>query len=250
MKTYTKEQLINFEKEVIKEFKKGETYGAVHLSGGNEEQLINIFKDIKDNDWVFSTHRSHYHALLKSGNKKWLIDGIIKQSNSSHINSKKYKIFTSAIVGGIIPIALGTAMALKMRMPKPTGDKGIDRKSAIKYSLDVVKGNIPHVWCFVGDMASEMGCLSEALKYANGENLPITFIIEDNNLGCNTPTSEVWKKGCCDILEEYLEQSRFFPKIIYYKYKRYYPHYGIGEWVILKDKNVKTQGDYSTHKLK
>ncbi len=113
-----KQDLINFEKEVIQEWKKGETYGPVHLSGGNEEQLIKIFKKIKPQDWVFSTHRSHYHALLKSKNKKWLLNEILVKANSSHINSKKYKIFTSAIVGGNIPIALGTAMGIKRKERK------------------------------------------------------------------------------------------------------------------------------------
>jgi len=210
--------LINFEQEVISEYKKGETYGPVHLSGGNEEQLLEIFKNIKDNDWVFSTHRSHYHAYLKSKNRKWVMNEVIKNANSSHINSKKYKFFTSAIVGGIIPIALGVAMGIKM------------------------KNKSDHVWCFVGDMAAEMGCFEEAWKYALGEKLPITFIIEDNDLGCNTPVNEVWKlRG---------KNSEGYLKIIYYKYIRKYPHYGIGEWITFKNTSLKTKGDYVAEKIK
>jgi len=228
MKQFTKEDLINFEKEVIAKFKEGNTYGPVHLSGGNEEQLLEIFKKIKPQDWVFSTHRSHYHALLKSGDREWLMNEIIVKANSSHINSKKYKIFTSAIVGGIIPIALGTAL-------------GIKRKEKKYNYIDT-----EHVWCFVGDMASEMGCFAEAIKFAYGEKLPITFIIEDNQLGCNTPTREVWKKSCCEILDD----DKFNPpKIIYYKYKRYYPHYGIGEFVTFKKGNIKSKGDYQAYKV-
>jgi len=115
MKQFTKQELIDFESEVVRKYKEGNTYGPVHLSGGNEEQLLEIFKNIKERDWVFSTHRSHYHALLKSGNKDWLMNEIIVNANSSHINSAKYKIFTSAIVGGIIPIALGTALGIKLK---------------------------------------------------------------------------------------------------------------------------------------
>lgn len=212
-----KEDLINFEKEVIKEWEKGETYGPVHLSGGNEEQLIEIFKNIKKNDWVFSTHRSHYHALLKSQDKKWLINEIINKANSSHINSKKHKIFTSAIVGGNIPIALGTALAIKRKRHKQ------------------------HVWCFVGDMASEMGYFYEALKYAYGENLPITFIIENNELGCETPTRKVWKENWNDDLEFVTSN------IIYYTYKRHLPHCGTGKWLKFK-KGFKSTGNYDAIK--
>lgn len=213
---FTKKDLLNFEKEVIKQFKKGETYGPVHLSGGNEDELLKIFKLINKNDWVFSTHRSHYHSLLKSQDKKWLMNEIIKEANSSHINSKKHKIFTSAIVGGIIPIALGVAMGIKRKKKK---DK---------------------VYCFVGDFAAQMGCFNEAAKYAEGEKLPITFIIENNNIGCNTPLISVWKKPTMPATEN----------IIYYEYKRKYPHYGIGEWVIMADEKLKTKGDYNSEKIK
>jgi pyruvate dehydrogenase E1 component alpha subunit len=212
----TKEDLINFEKKVVQEYKKGETYGPVHLSGGNEDELICIFKNIKKDDWVFSTYRSHYHALLKSNNKKWLMNEIIKKANSSHINSKKYKIFTSAIVGGSISIALGVALGIKL------------------------KGRKEKVWCFVGDGASEMGQYWEALKYANNFDLPITFIIENNKIMCNSPTKEVWGR------QTFVKNK----KQIVYNYKRIYPHFGIGEWITFKHKRMKTQGDYSAYKTK
>jgi pyruvate dehydrogenase E1 component alpha subunit len=207
------DDLIKFEEKVVTEYKKGFTYGPVHLSGGNEEQLIKIFKDIKRNDWVFSTHRSHYHALLKSKDKEWLMNEIIKKANSSHINSRKYKIFTSAIVGGIIPIALGVAYSIKLKKQKSK------------------------VYCFVGDMASEMGCFNEAVKYAINFDLPIIFVIEDNGLGCNSPTEIVWGNKL------YYKSD----KVIYYRYVRKYPHYGVGEFIKLQNK-LKTEGDYNVFK--
>ena len=60
-----KKDLIAFEKKVQEAYEAGEIRAPVHLSGNNEEQLIKIFKKIKKNDWVFSTWRNHYHALLK-----------------------------------------------------------------------------------------------------------------------------------------------------------------------------------------
>jgi len=212
--------LQNFESEVIRKYKEGNTYGPVHLSGSEdgsqEEALINIFKKIDKKDWVFTTHRSHYHALLKSQNKKWLMNEIIVKAQSSHINSKKYKIFSSAIVGGIIPIALGVAMGIKLT-------KGKEK-----------------VWCFIGDMAAHMGQFLEAVKYSYIFALPITFVIEDNGLGCNTPTEEVWSCAGNPCL--------CYNNVIKYKYKRKYPHYGIGEWIIFKDKKVKGVGDYNAYK--
>ena len=224
---FNKQDLIDFEKEVITEWEKGETYGPIHLSGGNEDQLINIFKNIKKNDWIFSTHRSHYHALLKSKDKKWLMKEIIVKSNSSHINSKKYKIFTSAIVGGNIPIALGVALAMKRKKKKN------------------------HVWCFVGDMASKMGGFHEAVTYALGQDLPITFIIENNRLGCETPTTNVWNKKENIVYAQYIQGHMHnignHTEIINYRYERKYPHVGTGKWLKFK-KKFKSTGGYDAFK--
>ena len=60
----SKEDLIAFEDDIIKHWEAGEIRGHIHLSHGNEEQLIEVFKKISPTDWVFSTWRSHYHALL------------------------------------------------------------------------------------------------------------------------------------------------------------------------------------------
>jgi len=196
----TKQQLLDFEKDIADTYSEGKIMAPVHLTGSingeQEEALIKIFKKIKDNDWVFSTHRSHYHALLKSNNPEWVKSEILAK-RSININSKKHKIFTSAIVGGNLPIALGVAMALKRKKSK---DK---------------------VYCFTGDMASEMGVYWEGLKYAENFDLPITFIIEDNGFGVNTKTEEAWGKRT--ILKS--------KKQIIYNYTRKYPHYGINKWV-------------------
>lgn len=192
-----KKQLIDFEKDIVENYEDAKIKGPVHLCGGNEDQLIEIFKKVKKNDWVFSTHRSHYHALLHSNNPEWVKSEIFAK-RSSHINSAKYKIFTSAIVGGNLPIALGVAKAIKMR-------KGKDR-----------------VWCFLGDMASQMGIADECHKYAHNFNLPITFIIEDNKFGVYTPTEKIW-----GITQKIKRPNH----VIKYDYKRKYPHYGTGKWI-------------------
>jgi hypothetical protein len=100
------------------------------------------------------------------------------------------------------------------------------------------------VYVFIGDMASEMGCFNEAVKFAIGKQLPITFIIEDNEIGCNTPTFEVW--GLRTHHDEYKKFGSV--EIIHYHYKRYYPHYGIGEFVTFKKGNIKSKGDYQAYK--
>ena len=201
------QDLINFEKDIFNNYSEGKIQAPVHLTGSvdgeQEEELLKIFKNIKKGDWVFSTHRSHYHSLLKSQDKDW-VKGEIFNKRSSHLNSNKHKIFTSAIVGGCLPIALGTAFALKKKRSK--------RK----------------VWCFVGDMAANMGIFNECFKYALANNLPITFVVENNTWGVYTPTNKVWgfKNG-----NNIIYQINNNIKLIIYNYKRKYPHYGVGKWI-------------------
>ena len=104
-------KLINFELKVKKVYENGKIKAPIHLSGNNEKHLIKIFKKIKRTDWVFSTWRNHYHALLHGVDENWLYKEII-MGRSMGIISKKNKFYSSAIVGGILPIALGVAKSI------------------------------------------------------------------------------------------------------------------------------------------
>ena len=92
MNKFGKNDLIEFEKEIKKIYEKGEIRAPIHLSGNNEDQLIKIFKKIKKHDWVFSTWRNHYHALLKGIPPKWLKKEILA-GRSMGINSLKHKFY-------------------------------------------------------------------------------------------------------------------------------------------------------------
>ena len=62
---WTVESLKNFESEIGDIFNAGKIKAPVHLSDGNEEGLINVFKNVSSADWVLCSWRSHYQALLK-----------------------------------------------------------------------------------------------------------------------------------------------------------------------------------------
>ena len=110
----SRQELIGFEEEIKNIFLEGKIRGPVHLSRGNENPLIRIFQQIKKEDWVFSTHRSHYHALLKGIEPEWIRNEILA-GRSICLNNKEFNFLTSAIVGGTLPIALGLAMAIKRK---------------------------------------------------------------------------------------------------------------------------------------
>ena len=156
-----KSELIAFEREVADRFERGEIRGPVHLSGGNEAQLIEIFREVPKDAWVFSTWRSHYHALLH-GVPPEKVMAQIMAGRSMNLNFPEHRFLTSAIVGGILPIACGLAYA----------------------------GN--RVWCFIGDMTASIGTYMDANKLARRNNLSINFVVENNGLSTNTPTDEAW----------------------------------------------------------
>jgi TPP-dependent pyruvate/acetoin dehydrogenase alpha subunit len=192
----TREELIAFEEEIKEIYLAGKIKAPVHFVGGNEETLIHIFENVEPNDWVFSTHRSHYHALLKGVPKEWLKKEIV-EGRSIGIYNAECKFFSSAIVGGCIPIAVGVAAALHRQ--RDDNDK---------------------VWVFVGEMAAETGIFHECTKYAAKNELPITFVVEDNKFSVNSPTEEVWGR---------FEHE---PDIIRYSYSRTFPHQGTGKFVV------------------
>jgi TPP-dependent pyruvate/acetoin dehydrogenase alpha subunit len=193
---YTSDELIAFEDNIVEHWEKGEIQGPVHLCNGNEEQLLEISKRMNDVDWVFSTWRSHYHALIKGVSPIWLKQEIL-DGRSITIVSEKDKFYASAIVSSIIPIAVGAAMAIKNN------------------------GGTEKVWCFVGDMAFETGQFYEMHKYATNLNLPIIFVVEDNGVSTNTPTIETWGGLKREIPSN----------VIWYNYKNKWPHYGTGKWI-------------------
>lgn len=200
----TKQDLINFECQIADMFNAGKLPRVVHLSGGNEDQLIEIFKEIKPEDWVFSTWRSHYHALLKGMEPESLKAKIIA-GQSMHVMDKSLNFFSSAIVGGCCPIAVGVAMGLQ--------------KKFLSHLSDV----LPHVWCFIGDGATDQGVFWESARYVDAHELPCTFILEDNSLAVDTPSSIRYG--------EYNRCLNTLKCLRYYAYERKYPHCQTGVWV-------------------
>ena len=210
-----KRKLLAFEEDISSLYERKMIRAPVHLAGNNEEQLIKTFKNIQIDDWVCTSYRNHYHALLKGIPSDWIKDRILKGS-SMFLMNREHKFFSSAIVPGQLPVALGIAQALKLQ------------------------GSKNKVWAFCGDMAAESGVFYEVTKYAAGHKLPIKFVVEDDGLSVYTPTRDVWPASVFEKEPEEKIGAHSFPKtreentdgaILRYKYKRKWPHHGIGLWI-------------------
>ena len=216
----TKEELIAFENELADLFKQGKILTPIHLGGDNEEQLINIFKDVKKDDWILCTWRNHYQWLL-SGRSPEVLKAKIMNVSSMHVFDDHF--FTSAIVGGIAPIAVGLAWAIKR------GEVGrlCSMHRDYDQNCDICNATMTKdtkVWCFLGDMGASTGIAMESMRYACGHNLPVVFVIEDNGLSVRTDTKQAW--GCGDCERSFFCTPGRFKKVEY-KYNRKYNHAGV-----------------------
>ena len=207
----TKEELISFEKDIAEIFATGVIRAPVHLRSGREENLIGIFNNhnIGDDDWVFGYWDSHEIALLK-GVPREQVKASILAGNSIALSFPDYNILCSGIVGSLMGVAVGTAWALKQQC-KP--------------------GRVFH---FCGEMSAETGIFHEAVKYAYNWNLPIKFIVGDNDLSVMTPTREVWGNGEPWFTDRRVSTQSWYDwqsKIIYFKYTNGFPHSGLGKLI-------------------
>jgi len=205
-----KQDLLDFEQSIVGLYKDCKLPFLFHLSGGNEDQLIEIFKEIKEGDYVLSTHRNHYHALLHGIPADELRNRIL-DGRSMFIYDRQKNFFTSAIIGGTVAIAAGIALALKK------------------------KGSKQKVWCFVGDGTEDSGHLFEAARYVEGFDLPCTYIIEDNNRSVTTTSDERWGGA---------RNPAWFSCVRKYIYNITWPHARTDDIIDLKRTVVKTHEDY------
>lgn len=189
-----KRDLIDFEREIADLFNAKKIPAVIHLYSGGEDELIEIFKNIRPQDWVLGSWRSHYECLLKGVPREELKAAILA-GNSIHLCFPKQRILCSGIVGGTAPIAVGLALAAHRRKEDT------------------------HVHCFIGDMTSETGIVHECMKYSENFMLPLTFWIADNGRSATTDTKKVWG------LKKLTHQPSFA-----YEMGRY-AHAGTDKWV-------------------
>jgi pyruvate dehydrogenase E1 component alpha subunit len=167
-----------FEERVKFLFLEGAMPGTIHQCQGQEATATGVCASLNADDWITSTFRGHGHALAKGLTARELLDelfgartGCCKgKGGSMHVgNMKKGMVPAIAIVAGGIPLAVGMALAIKMR------------------------GAPQVVACFFGDGAVAEGAFHEALNMAALWKLPVLFVCENNLYGASTHVSKVMK---------------------------------------------------------
>jgi len=185
MKSYPKEFLIGLyrtmvrirlcEESLVEPILNGEVLSPVHLYSGEEAVATGVCAALSEEDYIFGTHRSHGHYLAKGGSMGELIAEIYgKETGCSRgrggsmhiIEPTKGMMGAAPIVAGTISLALGAALASRIR-----------REKRVSVS-------------FFGDGATGEGVLYESLNFAALKRLPILFVCENNLYSTHMPIRE------------------------------------------------------------
>ena len=132
--------------------------GHFHVYIGQEATGVAVCEALQKDDFVFSTHRNHGHVIAKGGDPGKVLAEIIGRetgycrgrAGTFHVAAPDLKIIhTSAIVGGCLALAAGTAFASQVQETR---------------AVSVV---------FFGDGAMEEGVFYESLNIAFACTQPI-----------------------------------------------------------------------------
>jgi TPP-dependent pyruvate/acetoin dehydrogenase alpha subunit len=172
LRAYRQMKLIReFEERLHVEIATGEIPGFTHLYAGQEAIAVGVCDQLSDADYIVSTHRGHGHCIAKGcdvlgmmkeiyGRRDGLCHG---KGGSMHIaDMTKGMLGANAIVGGGPPIAVGAAIACKLR------------------------GNHHVSVAFGGDGSANQGTVFEAMNMAVVLKVPAIFILENNGYSEHT----------------------------------------------------------------
>jgi pyruvate dehydrogenase E1 component alpha subunit len=154
-----------FEEKCVELYSGGAIRGFVHLYIGEEAIAVGALQALTLDDPVVATYREHGQALARGVPPGEVMAEMFgKAEGCSHGRGGSMHLFHAptkfyggnAIVGGGLPLAVGFALADKMR--------GIDRVTA----------------CFFGDGAVAEGEFHETMNLAALWQLPVLFLCENN----------------------------------------------------------------------
>jgi TPP-dependent pyruvate/acetoin dehydrogenase alpha subunit len=151
-------------------YARGLMAGTVHTSIGQEACAVGVVAALdKDRDVIFSSHRAHGHFLAYCDDVEGLVAELLGRrtgvvggvGGTQHLHTRN--LYTNGIQGGIVPNAVGAALAEKL-----------DGSGAI-------------VTVFLGDGTLGEGVVYESMNMASLWQLPVLFVLEDNHYAQSTP---------------------------------------------------------------
>ncbi|NLC52304.1 MAG: hypothetical protein GX764_08405 [Firmicutes bacterium] len=159
-----------FEEKVLDLFSKNLVSGTTHTYIGQEATAVALMEHVKENDIVFSNHRCHGHYLAYGGPPELLLGEILTKEcgmcrgngGSQHLHYRNF--YTNGVQGGTVPNGVGMAWSEK------------------------TKGTDHIVVVFMGDGTLGQGVVYESFNIASLFELPVLFVIENNQYAMSTRT--------------------------------------------------------------
>lgn len=157
-----------FEDRLHLENTTGDIPGFIHLYAGEEAIAVGVCDNLRDTDYIASTHRGHGHCLAKGCGIRPMMceifgkdEGLCRgKGGSMHIADLSVGMLgANGIVGGGPPLVVGAALSAQY-----LGTDGV----AVS---------------FTGDGGSNQGLVFEAINMAVVLNLPVVFVFENNGMG-------------------------------------------------------------------
>jgi pyruvate dehydrogenase E1 component alpha subunit len=163
-----------FETRCIQLYRQGLIRGYFHPYLGEEAIAVGVCAAMGPHDYLTSTHRGHGHCIARGADLRRMTAEITGKrtgycqgrGGSMHIaDTSQGNLGANGIVGGGTAIGVGAALSAKLQK---------------KDSICVV---------FTSDGAVMNGIFAESLNLAAAWNLPVLFVIENNQFAVSTPVS-------------------------------------------------------------
>ncbi len=154
-----------FEERCVELYSAGLIHGFLHLSIGEEAVAVGLNRALDADDAVVGTYREHGHALARGipatvimAEMYGKVSGTCRgRGGSMHIFDRDHRLYGgNAIVGGGLPLAVGLALADRMR-----GQRTVTA-------------------CVFGEGAVAEGEFHESMNLAALWQLPVLFVCENN----------------------------------------------------------------------
>lgn len=161
-----------FEQRAIEQYRLGQIRGYLHPYLGQEAIAVGSIAAIEPDDYIVSTHRGHGHAIAKGHDPRLMMAELFGKETgychgrggSMHVASRSIRnLGANGVVAGGLGIATGSALAIKQR------------------------GGSEVVVAFCSDGASANGMWHESMNLAAIWDLPVIFVLENNQYAVSTP---------------------------------------------------------------
>ena len=164
-----------FETRCDQLYRQGLIRGYFHPYLCEEAIAVGVCAALKETDYIASTHRGHGHCIAKGADIKPMVAELLGKrtgyclglGGSMHIaDLKKGNLGANAIVGANLPLSIGAALGFSIKQD----------------------GRI--MVAFTSDGGANNGVFSESLNLGAVWNLPLIFVIENNQYAVSTPIEQ------------------------------------------------------------